>query len=115
MIAIKTFFVKSIKEKYAEDIKALLREADSEFVPPLSSRSGTTQTELDTAAGKTGSIETYYKSISRQWAILAIANGRVLGFMSLIPNHNIPNISEKKKKNVYLSTIIVSRDLDYIQ
>ena len=28
MIAIKTVFVKSIKEKYAEDIKALLKEAD---------------------------------------------------------------------------------------
>ena len=110
MIAIKTVFVKSIKEKYAEDIKALLKEADLEFVPPLSSRSGTTQTELLDAVGEAGSIEPYYKSISRQWAILAIANGKVLGFMSLIPNHNIPNISESLEKNVYLSTIIVSRE-----
>lgn len=110
MIAIKTVFVKSIKEKYAEDIKALLKEADLEFVPPLSSRSGTTQTELLDAVGEAGSIEPYYKSISRQRAILAIANGKVLGFMSLIPNHNIPNISESLEKNVYLSTIIVRRE-----
>ena len=56
------------------------------------------------------SIEPYYESISNQWAILAIANGKVLGFMSLIPNHNIPGIKESLERNIYLSTVIVKKE-----
>lgn len=102
--------MKSISKKYSEDIRQLLKEADNEFVPPLSSRSGTTQNTFGISEETSGDIEPYFRNIKKQWAIVAVANGKVLGFMSLIPNHNIPNISESFERNIYLSTIIVKKE-----
>lgn len=102
--------MKSIPQKYSEDIRELLKEADREFVPPLSSRIGTTQNTFGSSGEATDDIEPYFRNIKKQWAIIAVANGKVLGFMSLIPNHNIPNISESFERNIYLSTIIVKKE-----
>ena len=94
-------------EPYREGVKALLFAADNEFIPPLSSRSGTTQTELGKAAGSESGPELYFQGMARQAFVICEEEGRVLGFLSYIPDRMLA-LQEKAILCDYVSTIIVS-------
>ncbi len=102
------FFYKHLPEKYEQDVLDILTESDQEFVPPLSNRISTTQASMNYAPNTDG-IQTYFNELKRQWWLVAVEGRELLGFMSLVPNHGIVDVKESKKRNVYLTTIIVAK------
>ncbi len=68
-----------------EAVLALLEETESEFVPPLSKRTSTHQTDLSTpaASDRTG-VEAYFAELAGQPFLLAREGRRFAGFLSYI-------------------------------
>jgi ribosomal protein S18 acetylase RimI-like enzyme len=99
-------------ERFAAGIRRLLVAADDEFVPPLSAREGTTQTEgLDEAAPADGSvgeaIEDYHSQCLRQHLVACHDDGTLRGFMSFRDGYTTPELEGYHPSN-YVSTVIVA-------
>ena len=77
------YFERVTKEAYLADIMELLSLCDQEFIPPLSARSSTIQSNLGPQGGKREGPVAYFENIQHQPAFLAVDDGRVVGFMSL--------------------------------
>lgn len=87
----------------------LLCDADGDFVPPLSSRESSTQSDFS-GGGKSGTKPlSYFEKIKAQPTVLAEENGRISGFMSLIKDRKM-NIGGRDITALYLSTLIVDRE-----
>lgn len=84
----------------------LLKRHDSDFVPPLSSRGSTTQSDLTTSLD--GSILEYFNEMLEQEFFIAFDGKKVVGFMSFKRNYISRYID--CDKNIYISTIIVNSD-----
>ena len=99
-----------LTESNKQDVWELVKAADREFVPPLSERSSTSQSVLKGAQGG-GEKEprSYYEEMITQKFILALESGRVAGFLTYIPNHEVcyPVKNESLTAD-YISTIIVN-------
>lgn len=63
--------------------------ADKEFIPPLSSRHSTTESDLSGKYVSEKGIEEYYDKIKNQSVLLCRENGKNVGFMSFIVNHSV--------------------------
>ena len=100
---------KVIDEKYKKDILDLMILCDKEFVPPLSARKSTTQTDLAPSEEK-GIPTEYFNNILNQFNLLAIEDGVVVGFMSFKKNYVCENISSEYAPNLYVTTIVVHPD-----
>ena len=95
------------KEFFSEQIIEMMKISDKDFIPPLSARSSTLQTDLTSGACSIDGIYKYYQEMNTQEILCTIENGVVLGFVSfridfvneVITNENLPNI--------YLSTLIL--------
>jgi len=87
------------------DILQMLQAADSEFVPPLSARSSTTQTDFMAEGGNSG-ISAYWDALQEQKFLLAEEDGALLGFVSYRENHRLAVIGEQFP-NLYISTVLV--------
>lgn len=91
-----------------DELLELVRAADEEFVPPLSSRGGTTDTDLSDGADR--DIEPYFAQMTAQSLIAAVDKvGRVAGILSYIPDRILDNGDEEVASD-YVSTIIVGTD-----
>ena len=88
---------------YGEQIRKLLEEVNEEFVPPLSTRTNSTDNSLSMRKEGRG-IDPYYQSIKSQENILALEGDRVLGLLSFVREFPF-----KDKKWVYVSTIAVRK------
>jgi len=89
-------------------IKYLLELVDEEFIPPLSSREGTTQTKLS-SYNKKIELDSYFKSMMNQVNIVMTLDDNLLGFVSFRDNHTV-DLLEKYSPCNYLSTIAVNRE-----
>ena len=98
--------------KYLEDpslLKAvydLVVLGDKEFIPPLSSRSSTTQQTLAGASGN--GIDSYFEEMKKQSFVLAFEDDKVAGFMSFRENYENDHLP--KGENLYASTCVVHPD-----
>ena len=99
-----------VKQLKDENLLAQLREllilGDKEFVPPISSRSSTTQQGLDSAVGN--GIDLYFEEMKQQCFVLAMDGDILAGFMSFKINHQGAHIPPGD--NVYASTSVVHPD-----
>lgn len=104
------FFDEDLKEKYSEDIFKMLSDSDKEFVPPLSSRSSTTQKNLCSDCGVQSSdgVKMYFDGMMKQSILGCIDDGKLLGFVSFRENYTCDSIKENTFPNIYISTLIVS-------
>ncbi len=93
-------------KKLLSQLHELLILGDKEFIPPLSSRSSTTQQGLHSAQGN--GIELYFEEMKEQSFVLALKEDRLCGFMSFRINHKGAHIDEKE--NLYASTSVVHPD-----
>lgn len=90
---------------YGTEIRRLLEATQDEFVPPLSTREGTTQTEgLDQQ--QNDALEEYYRDCLDQSFIIAHDGEDVYGFLSFRPGYAIEELGEYTP-SAYVSTIIV--------
>ena len=92
-----------IPEEYKQQIKDLLILCDSEFIPPLSFRTSSTQQDLKLDEQKQRSIDSYFACTCAQINNFIIKKDKVIGFMSYIED-TVTN------PEVYISTIIVHPD-----
>ena len=92
----------SMPEAYEDQIRSLLWACDKDFYPPLSQRGSTTEQNLRTGEKDLSGPELYFRSLKGQAWLLAVSEGRLLGFMSYIPEKTVDGIS-----CVYFSTLIV--------
>lgn len=92
----------------AEQLLALLTLADKEFIPPLSSRGSTTQSDLSGSAAVSDGVTAYYQEMAQQPAVLALEDGKCYGFMAFKENYTCPQITVLP--NLYASTCVVHPD-----
>ena len=101
-------FIKHIKNQHILDgIMELLTLCNHEFVPPLSSRNSTTQSQLSGNRTDSTIPYEYFENIRSQPAFVAMIDGDVVGFMSLRKNYVSPEIPPAMTPNVYITTVIV--------
>ena len=80
-------------EKLLSQLRRLLILGDKEFIPPLSSRSSTTQQGLGSAKGS--GIDLYFEEMKEQSFVLALEGDILAGFMSFRIDHEGAHIREK--------------------
>ena len=85
----------------------MLESADNEFVPPLSSRSSSTQQNFSEAI-KSNSIAQYFEQLKTQRFAAVFEDGVLIAFVSYRENYTCAAISPKELPNIYLSTLVVS-------
>jgi ribosomal protein S18 acetylase RimI-like enzyme len=90
---------------YGDEIRRLLAAADEEFVPPLSAREGTTQTE-GLSEQRNDALNEYYEQCIDQSFILAHGGETVYGFLSFRQGYDIEELGQYTP-STYVSTIIV--------
>ncbi len=102
----------SKKEEYISQISEIMTLCDSEFVPPLSQRSSTTQNDLSVKPGRESKngIDSYLGEMMSQEVLCAICEGRLLGFVSYKEDMAWGNFSEADLPNIYLSTLVLHPD-----
>lgn len=93
-------------KEYLKAVYDLVILGDKEFIPPLSSRSSTTQQTL--AGAKGNGIDAYFDEMKKQSFVLAFEDGKVAGFMSFRENYENPHIPAGE--NLYASTCVVHPD-----
>ena len=98
------------KASYDKDIWKLLFEADQEFIPALSARNQTTQKNLTGGVASLEGPVAYFTQMLEQHFVLAIEEGRVIGFLSFIPDHSL-TVGECTILCDYVSTIVVSPEM----
>lgn len=93
------------KQKYSNEILEMVKAGEKDFVPPLSARSSTTQTNLVGGESSLDGVISYFNEMIRQKFICAIQDGKVLGFVSFKENYITDAFD--KTPNIYLSTLIL--------
>ena len=89
--------------EYEEQVKSLLWACDRDFCPPLSTRGSTTEQNLKSGEENLSGPELYFRSLKPQSWLLAVSEGKLMGFMSYIPEKVVDGID-----CVYFSTLIVN-------
>ncbi len=102
------FLDEQVKRDWQNQIFALCRNSDREFVPPLSQRSSTTQGSL--AGGGENGIEIYCTEVLRQPVLACIEGDKLLGFVSFKENYIPEHYPNAKLPNIYVSTLILSSE-----
>ena len=92
-----------------EAVRQLLILGDKEFIPPLSSRSSSTQSTLSTVSESNG-IDAYFETIHTMPTVLALDGSRVAGFMTFRFDHTCDQIGPETLPNLYASTCVVHPD-----
>lgn len=95
------------KEK--EEIRRLLELCDQDFVPPLSHRNSTSQTNWAETEEKTDGIAEYLENICSQHVVLWKEEGVVRAFMTWKDHFNCENL-EAYPDSCYLTTLCVWPD-----
>ena len=100
-----TFFE---KELYADSIKALLKESDNDFLPPLSKRGSTLDKSFSQSPNKNG-ILSYFEEMQKQEILGAFEEENLIGFVSYRLNFTSDIITEENLPNIYVSTLVLSK------
>ena len=79
---------KNLNDSERLDIWNILVETDNEFVPPLSSRSGTTQSNLNDVES-VGVPEDYFDALMEQYFVYIVEGGHIVAFLSYRRDHHV--------------------------
>ena len=91
------------KEQYEEELFKILTQNDTAFVPPLSQRTGTTQTNFGTQHNPNG-VADYLEQMLTQQIVGVFLENKLVGFVSYIENRETDGFS---LPNIYLSTLVL--------
>lgn len=95
-----------VDDEHAELVRTLLADCGDEFVPPLSSRYSTRQSELGPNQPHGDGVSAYFEEMRRQPIILAQEGHELTGFLSYIPGFVLDFLPDR---SCYVSTICVDR------
>ena len=93
----------SQKEHYKEVLLEILTQNDTAFVPPLSQRTGTTQTAFGGQANPSG-VADYLNQMLTQQILAVLMEGKPVGFVSYIENKTDDDFP---LPNLYISTLVL--------
>lgn len=99
---------KSEQDKYDNEILEMLTKGDTEFVPPLSARSSTTQSELTGRINVNDGVLSYFNELKKQRILVATEKDKLVGFVSFKETFVDGKIGEEYLPNIYISTLLVS-------
>ena len=99
---------KEEQQSIYDDAYEMLEAADNEFVPPLSSRSSSTQQNFSENTKNSDGIKQYFEQLKHQRFAVAFEDGALIAFVSYKENYSCAEISQKELPNIYISTLIVS-------
>ena len=91
------------KEQYKEELFKILTQNDTAFVPPLSQRSGTTQTDFGQQHNPNG-VADYLEQMLTQQIVGVFLENKLVGFVSYIENREADAFC---LPNIYLSTLVL--------
>ena len=99
--------VDKLSEEQEKIVWEIVKEADTDFVPPLSARADTVQKFKDIPNVK-GDKEpfNFFEEIKKETFIFIINNGKIEGFMSFIKDYDL-RINENVVVCDYITTIII--------
>ena len=86
----------------------LLAAADEEFVPPLSSRSSSTQRDFSATIQNSDGIRQYFAQLKMQRFAAVFEENALIAFVSYKENYTCAEISSEELPNIYISTLVVS-------
>lgn len=86
----------------------LLAAADEEFVPPLSSRSSSTQQDFSATIQNSDGIRQYFAQLKMQRFAAVFEEDALIAFVSYKENYTCAEISSEELPNIYISTLVVS-------
>jgi ribosomal protein S18 acetylase RimI-like enzyme len=101
---------KTEQDKYDNEILEMLIQGDTEFVPPLSARSSTTQSNLTGIKNLNVGVSNYFNELKKQRILVATAEDKLLGFVSFKENFVNEKIGKEHLPNIYISTLLVSSE-----
>ena len=84
----------------------ILVECDNDFVPPLSYRAGTKQTDWTHKGATHAGVRDYFDTVMQQHVLLWKRDGETIAFMSFRPHEVTPHL-EQYGSVCYLSTLCV--------
>ena len=91
------------------DLRRLLTAADTEFVPPLSARTGTLDQQLGPAKASAAGVESYLAALGQQSLLAAYDHARVIAFMSYRPGHVVQVAGHDPLGPLaYVTTVVVA-------
>ena len=99
---------KEEQQSIYDDAYKMLEAADNEFVPPLSSRSSSTQRNFSENLKSRDGIRQYFEQLKNQRFAAAYEDGALIAFVSYKENYSSAEIHKKELPNIYISTLIVS-------
>lgn len=98
------------KTFYKQIIVDAMKESDSDFVPPLSARSSTTQKTLTGGNSSEQGLLSYCNEMLSQMVLGAFEEDELIGFVSFKENYTNDVIFESDCPNIYLSTLILKKE-----
>ena len=96
--------------KYDNEILNMLIGGDDEFVPPLSTRTSTTQSDLTGSCDGNNGVHIYFEQLKKQRILVSLDGDKLIGFVSFIENFVSDKIGDEYLPNIYISTLLVSPD-----
>ena len=100
-------FEVALSDRHAVEVRRLLESCGDEFMPPLSTRMSTHQTDLRCLEGTGTRPGEYFSELSHQPFVLALSGGRVVAFLSFIEGYPVMR-GEKRLVTTYVTTICVA-------
>jgi hypothetical protein len=95
------------KVKHKKDIIEMLKKSDKDFIPPLSARSSTTQSDLTKQTSSEQGLLSYYREMNEQQILGVFDGAEILGFVSFKVDYISNEIKENTLPNIYLSTLVL--------
>lgn len=101
------FYEKLMEPSLLDGVWKLLCRYDSEFIPPLSAREYTYQSDLTVRrATKQQEPKQYFETLKKQSFLLAQDQDKVIGFMSFRPHYISQDLNDQVE-TIYVTTVIV--------
>lgn len=94
------------KAQLLEGVWQLLCRYDDAFIPPLSARENTYQTELNGQPAQKAMPTQYFETLKQQAFLIAAEGEQVIGFMSFRPRYICKDLHDNIE-TIYITTIIV--------
>ncbi len=111
MSAMNVEFIENLEdEDLSEQILKILTAANDEFVPPLTSRNSTTQSDFFQKSEPDKAVPyAYFDMLKEQKTLVMRDGGRVVGFMSYKTDYENAVITKDFLPNVYISTVVTDK------
>lgn len=104
------YYDRITNKRQRTDILELLRLCDHEFIPPLSARNSTFQSDLAPKETSSSAVTKYFEHICAQPAFVMERDGHVIAFMSFKMDYVSEEILPSFSPNIYITTVIVHPD-----